>query len=372
METGICYYCDELFPIEDLRSVGSQLLCEGCQDDHTLTCARCDETFLTDDNAGTDSFPLCRNCYGESYTRCCRCDELLQLDQAYYTDFNDEEPLCYDCYCERTENEKCIKNYSYKPEPIFYGTGPRFMGIELEVDHGGFNNSNAKRLLDIANKDHELLYIKSDSSLDDGFELVSHAASLDYHMANYPWAELLQSLIGMNYLSHKAGTCGLHMHVSRNSFGRSYDSQEASIARVLYFIEKQFDELLIFSRRTQAQLDHWARRYGLKDTPQDVLQIAKHNSSNGRYAAVNLENASTLEFRLFRGTLKVQTLKATIQLVDSICQAAVSMDDQEMQALSWQHCMMDIDPTKKPELIEYLKTKRLFVNEFVDEGEEDL
>ena len=36
------------------------------------------------------------------------------------------------------------------------------------------------------------------------------------------------------------------------------------------------------------------------------------NSCAGRYTAVNLTNADTVEIRMFRGTLKLNTLKATL------------------------------------------------------------
>ncbi len=35
---------------------------------------------------------------------------------------------------------------------------------------------------------------------------------------------------------------------------------------------------------------------------------------NGRYTCVNLTNEDTVEIRIFRGTLKYNTLAATIQL----------------------------------------------------------
>lgn len=75
----------------------------------------------------------------------------------------------------------------------------------------------------------------------------------------------------MGYCSHKAGTCGLHVHISRKAFGESVLEQEASIARLLFFVEKNWNELLKFSRRTNRQLERWAARCGYKDTPQEMM-----------------------------------------------------------------------------------------------------
>ena len=89
----------------------------------------------------------------------------------------------------------------------------------------------------------------------------------------------------------------------------------------------------------------------------------------GRYVAVNLENTNTIEFRLFRGTLRYKTFLATLQLVDEICFYAIRLSDKEMEELSWSDFVSRILPNKH-ELVEYLKYKRLFVNEAVIESEE--
>jgi hypothetical protein len=365
METGICYYCGEASPIEDLRSVDSHLLCEDDYEDQTLTCSRCGERLLVDNNAGSENFVLCQSCYDEAYTNCSRCSDLLRLSEAYYTEADDETPLCYDCYCERTEPEKWIEIYSYKPDPIFYGTGPRFFGLELEMENAGFSHSNAKRLLDIANKNHDLLYIKSDSSLDEGFEAVTHCCSLSYHINNFPWDAILQEAASMGYRSHQTRNSGLHIHVSRLAFGTSATKQESCISRVIYFFEKNWDQILIFSRRSQAQMDRWARRYGYKNTPRDTMEGAKE-SGNGRYCSINILPADTVEFRVFRGSLRLNTVIAALQFVDAVCDAAIYLTDEEMQALSWQQFVKDLDQSRRKELVEYLKIRQLYVNEKIE------
>lgn len=169
--------------------------------------------------------------------------------------------------------------------------------------------------------------------------------------------------VEMGYTSHQAGTCGLHVHVNRTAFGATEAEQDASIARVLYFFEKFWNELLKFSRRTQSQLDQWAARYGYKDKPQDILDHAKGGRHAGRYTAVNLTNSSTVELRMFRGTLKYNTLIATLQLLDRICDIAIYMTDADLQAMSWPAF---VSGCTQPELVQYLKERRLYVNEPVE------
>jgi len=146
--------------------------------------------------------------------------------------------------------------------------------------------------------------------------------------------------------------------------------QEKTISNILFFIEKCWDQMLRFSRRTEEQMNRWASRYGYKDNPKELLEHAKNNTI-GRYACVNLSNLATIEFRMFRGTLKLNTFIATLQLVDQICNVAISLSNEEMKNLSWQDFVLGISKDNKPELIEYLKLRQLYVNEpIIEENEE--
>lgn len=160
---------------------------------------------------------------------------------------------------------------------------------------------------------------------------------------------------------------GCHIHVSRDAFGDTEAAQDACIARILYFFEKHWDELLAFSRRTHRQLDRWAARYGYKEQPRDILEHAKKGSHAGRYACINLTNTDTIEFRMFRGTLKLNTLIATLQLVDRICDVALCMSDDAIKALSWTTFVAGCET---PELVQYLKERRLYINDAIQSEEE--
>lgn len=83
---------------------------------------------------------------------------------------------------------------------------------------------------------------------------------------------------------------------------------------------------------------------------------------------MNLMNWATIEFRLFRGTLKYNTLIAALELVDAICDMAMNMTEDEIEKLSWSDFVSTIEA---PELIQYLKERRLYVNDKTN-TEEDL
>ena len=227
----------------------------------------------------------------------------------------------------------------------------------------GEDNDNATEILHIANIERPLVYCKHDGSLDDGFEIVTHPMTLDFHLHNMPWERIVEEAKKLGYTSHQAGTCGLHVHINRTAFGSTESTQDAAIARTLFFFEKFWDELLKFSRRTQGQLNQWAARYGYKDQPKEILDHAKSGRHAGRYTAVNLTNTDTVEFRMCRGTLKYNTLIATLDLLDCIIDAAIYLTDDDLKAMSWSSFVLGCT---KPELVQYLKERRLYVNEPVE------
>lgn len=369
-ETFICEVCGEAHPMSDLRHFDGQDLCVSCRDTVTVLCDHCQDRIWREDDAGCDGIHLCRDCRDEHYCTCVDCGRLIANSEANYR-WDDEDgnyPYCDLCF-DRL-GDRVIQEYYYKPEPIFYGDGPRYLGVELEIDGGGEYDSKAQRLLDMANLNGlEFVYIKHDGSLDDGLEIVTHPMSLQFHQAEMPWKAVMAEAIRMGYTSHKACTCGLHVHVSRAAFGEDREAQEPAIARILYFVEKHWEELLKFSRRSQRQLEQWAARYGFKNQPQEILDHAKKGGSRGRYSCVNLENYDTIEFRIFRGTLKYNTLIATLQMVDRICDVALYLSDDQLKDMSWTTFVSGIDKDKYPELIQYLKERRLYINEPVTEGE---
>lgn len=364
METFVCTHCGAETPLEALTAFEEEQLCPDCLADLTRVCCDCGERIWSRDNYGSGGRPLCQSCYDENYETCEDCGRIIRRDDACYSEA-DGVYYCAECYPHHDRGP--IEDYYYKPVPIFYGEGPRYFGVELEIDGAGERGDHAELLLDIANREQERLYCKHDGSLEDGFELVTHPMSVEYHMNEMPWAEILSKVIALGYRSHQANTCGLHVHVSRAAFGKIPEQQEDAIGRVLFFVEKHWNELLRFSRRTPHQLDQWAARYGYKDHPKEMLEHAK-KGVRGRYACVNLTNFDTIEFRIFRGTLKLNTFLATLQMVDHICDVAIFMSDEQLRALSWSSFVSGIG---EPELVQYLKERRLYVNEPTD-GEVDV
>lgn len=350
-ELKICKHCGIKVEAHDGEYFRDEFYCHHCFEHLTIICENCGERILREESVEQR---ICQECYDEDYCRCESCGQLMHNDDAnsYY-----DCDYCDDCYNNRLH--EFIKSYDYKPIPIFYGSGQPHYGVELEIDCGGEYDGSAEDLNEIANKSNEHLYFKHDGSLDDGFEIVSHPATLEYHLNGIPWKEVMERARKLKYLSHSAATCGLHVHINRAALGETVEEQENTIGRIIYFFEKYWNQILCFSRRTEAQVNRWASRYGCSTVnPKESLKGAK-DSGLGRYTAVNLENQFTVELRIFRGTLRYETFVATLQFVDKLCQDAKELSDEQFQTMTWNDFVASVKDM--PELTEYLKIRGLEV-----------
>jgi DNA-directed RNA polymerase subunit RPC12/RpoP len=124
-----------------------------------------------------------------NYYRCEDCGRLVDSDDAQHIGSN---IYCGDCAPSRI----AIHDYGYKPAPKFYGSANSnapFMGVELEVDHGS-KCTDCARTLTKLNKPDVLLYCKHDGSLDEGVEIVTHPMTLEYHMNEMKWKDIISTL----------------------------------------------------------------------------------------------------------------------------------------------------------------------------------
>jgi hypothetical protein len=99
--------------------------------------------------------------------------------------------------------------------------------------------------------------------------------TLEHHLNKVEWEGLFKKAISMGYRSHQTETCGYHIHVGRSAFGKTYEEQEEVIARIVFFVEKHWCELLKFSRRTEYAMNRWASRYGISENTKETYKNAK-------------------------------------------------------------------------------------------------
>lgn len=157
--TITCSCCGAAVPPDDIVYVGDQPVCTDCAEDETFVCDHCGFRFWNDENAGGSRFNLCESCRDEYYVACSECGRLLHNSEAYYADSDEEGevPCCESCYQRKVGG--ALHSYSYKPAPVFYGGGPLYLGVELEVDGAGKSASNAREILNVMNRRAESLLL---------------------------------------------------------------------------------------------------------------------------------------------------------------------------------------------------------------------
>lgn len=282
-----------------------------------------------------------------------------------------------------------IHNYSYKPEPeIGYKNNRESrehltFGVELECEprnDGGNVRMDADALSDrIDEIPGDRTYCKSDGSLSNGVEIVSHPGTLAHHMYVMHWRQIQRTCEKAGFRSHDAANSGLHIHVGRAQLG-STDAERDNVTRKVQVLFALYTaELTRFSRRRRSCLEQWAPIDRLGVTPDDIRHVrsgaqlarwatasvpAYRSNHNDRYTAVNVTNSATVEIRIFRGTLKRDTLIAAIQLVSNVFEYAMAHDWADIPASTWADVAV-YKPYK--ELTDYLVARNLLTAEDVPE-----
>ncbi len=358
-----CEDCGALVHSDDAQRVyrrdNEQLVCPDCLHDYTY-CEHCGE-YVTDAEIWINTFRLtiCEYCYHENYFTCEHCNETHHVDAAHY--INDSY-YCMDC-ADDIEDHDLIHPYSYSPPELhFYGAAlgrPVGYGAEVEIDDGD-DRWDAARDIDDAGDGH--IYLKEDGSLSyDGLEIVTHPATLDYHVNSFPWGNICSAALNYGYRSHDTNTCGLHIHASRSMFGGTTIEQDLTIAKIMLLIDRWYDTKIVnFARRDINKMRRWADKPNADiqpgDDDGDAVYKSKKNA-NDRYRAINLCNYSTVEFRFFRGTLKHTTIIASIQWVDTIINYCKRTPLKDLFRATWDDIFAT---TGHPELTAYLKQRNLY------------
>ena len=311
-----CDDCGDYFNNDDnyLINKDGDYICPYCAD-HYVCCEHCDEYVHEDyihtviKRNGSEEFWCESCCESEAYV-CDECGELFPYDDMHYCE-EDDNRYCESCY----SNRPPVHDYSYEPELMFIRdedddldnvSHPLYMGFELEC--GGASSSECKDAANDIESIGKNIYLKRDGSIPDyGFEIVSHPMTLTIH-ENAGWHDVLNSAVSNGLKSQDLGpsACGLHVHVSRNFM-------HAERWVILdWFVSKH---KAIFEKIARREETHWAEFKA--PAPTAHLRDA-YGCSSSRYQAVNFSNRNTVEFRMFRGTLKYETFIATLEIVDAL------------------------------------------------------
>lgn len=373
----IGFYNDSYITADDYK------LCEYCWENHTTYCNRCQQVYYQTEMRETDRGNyVCDSCAEEMYT-CADCGCLIEddnwtyaedtgnyfcescRDNLYYCDdcgnwFENEEMhetndgywVCDTCWNENHYDERVIHDYSYKIAPLFLKTQTEinsrknikeFLGVEVEIEKSTDTDVLQEVQDDLgklAPNYEDMICWKHDGSLCDGAEMNSVACTIN------KWLELkndfgnaFRKLINAGYRSHDTNHCGYHIHISRDSLGKTKEEQDATIDRMILLTEVFKEEIKKFSRRNDYHYCRFASDTGSSYAvaEMDTLEKCKRFKDNcgDRYLVINNNNRNTVEFRVFRGTLNINTFMACLELVHNIANISKKRTLEKFDGIKW-------------------------------------
>ena len=222
------------------------------------------------------------------------------------------------------------------------------LGAEIEV--GGNNNissdndknSTVKKCIQIMNGSdsdaEDLIYSTHDSTVQIEFDTMP--CSLEFHKNKMNYREMFEYLDKEGYKGHDCETAGLHIHANRNYLGKLRISQELVISKILYILEKFNDEICVIARRD----NEYSEFVGSKKEENSLVELYGKYKDHGKRAALNLQHKDTIEFRMFRSTLKYETFILTLEFVKDIIDFAKSSSIEEIELIKWADLMKLFSP----------------------------
>jgi hypothetical protein len=229
---------------------------------------------------------------------------------------------------------KLIREYDYKPnaefrtyleikdvEAILPSPQAASFGIEIEVMPK--NNQIARAKFDYAGglldmvSDPAFFYLKRDSSIEEGFEIVTHPATLDWWQSKYADKAIFEGLswLAKYFESFWNAKCGIHVHTGKAQF-----ASKLHIAAFYRFINENKYLASFVAERINGQYSNFSF-----DVSADAYALVSGGKSSNkgtdnkpRHVAVNLLPPMTVETRIFKGNLKKSRILKDIEFVDAV------------------------------------------------------
>jgi hypothetical protein len=363
----LCAGCGKRVHEDDecFSEIDSESFCRSCYEERYTQCYQCSSEIYQDDvRSGSDGNDYCSDCWNDRFVECSECGETIRQDYAMY-DEESGEYYCEDCYRERSPQNHIYEYHHFHGTNVFHALtssdkyeedNTLYLGVELETDAYEEKEDCAGELYDLS-KEESIFHMETDGSLDNGIEIISEPCTLEYHRNKFVWDKITESVRSHGGKSNDTSTCGLHIHFNKGYWGTN---QDINSLKLLYIFERFWSELVKFSRRNGEHWQHYAQRYyddfvHCDDVPSKI----RETRDKGRYFAVNLIPSETIEIRLFKGTLKVSTLIASIEMVDFLVNYIMNTNIVTVQSLQWQELVNEIDVNKYPELVSYLEARNL-------------
>jgi hypothetical protein len=298
-----CEGCGGVFAVDNVEYIDLSRRCSGhycdsCIDDVAPQCDDCRERY--DANYGstnTSGRGICDSC-AEDYFCCDGCGETCHTDQ--YS----EDGFCNDCYSDR--NPASIMSYG---EDVLDHTTPpdglnglRF-GFEIEIECEGYTNPGevAETLLELHS---DYIICKSDGSLHHGLEIVTTPAS--FETMKDILRKVCKTLATIDGITSHNDTCGTHIHLSK-----AYLS-DLQVGKMRAFVADpaNYDFVTCIAQRK-------TRGYCQYDKMQAKAGKGKKCEPERRLP-INCHPHATIEFRIFRGNLRLDRQLKNLEFTQSL------------------------------------------------------
>lgn len=301
----VCDHCDQYCSNVTEIDNGDCYVCNNCLDYYSYDYYH--DNWFTSDNAVNAIGPD-----GQDWTI------NNEGDTSDFTWDEDNDRYVHEDY----HDEKCIikeyhsHSYLYKKvDSAWTKANTRWFGVELEVECQRDRESIAEDIsnwFDTNRSANERIFYEEDGSLSEGFEMISQPMGLDKHREIWKWVEQKELINGLR--SHNTSTCGLHVHVSKEGLS------SLTISKAVCFINNPSNVSLIRAI---------ARRYNSGYCKAKHVTLANGNKNGDKYEMLNITKNSTLEFRIFRGSLNYNAIQAALEFSNAIINfvSATSMED---------------------------------------------
>lgn len=366
---AICRACGQWHSVEQdghiaafdpENSITSHFCSESCATHfNAFRCEDCGQWFTTFANLTPTGY-VCDNCAGEYYNYCDCCGHYVSVD-----DWDDEHDRCTSC-TDRAGSDQHLHRYGFRPTTKFFGDTENdaypYLGVELETDIADADRSGADaRRMDYCEALATLetkprFWLTSDSSLFCGVEVTSHPMTLAEHIGCGMWESVREAALEFGFSSHDNGRCGLHIHINRSFFGKGEKRQQVGGYNLAMLVSRFEKQLTQFSRRKD---NGWCN-YGIHAEYLDkhnrhtqsmgMFEKSKHMCEGKRYEhcqCVNFQHDATFEIRIFRGTLRMETLFATLAMAQGLARAAKLHSQTWCEEVTWasltQYILSDTD-----------------------------
>lgn len=195
---------------------------------------------------------------------------------------------------------------NHKKRLGFHECKDLLLGIELEIEYCPEKGNQIQQVAAILDRYIPKHYtLKKDLSLNDGVEICLVPMTMGY-FKQLPISEMLMALRKeARCSSFFGGTCGFHVHTPESKWV-SY-----AIRRARQFHIDNRRELVLLSRRYTEELDRYAQ------LPLDMAGYECCFGNESKYKAF-AHRGTTIEFRLFRGSLKYEDVLAYLEFAQGL------------------------------------------------------